>query len=375
VIDSRWLFFVEDPGALNYFIPIVDYVVEKGIPFVLVANATALDYFRAASIPVLSQREFVLCDAEYSIGLVGTSEDAGSFGLEIIEMLKNSGVQVASIVDSGINSEYRFRGDSNEPLRFAPDYLFVPDKHTRNLFISLGVESQRISVVGYPIPERIEMLKKRSKKMARDLIRLSLPSGRPMITFISEISGGLNNEQYQLSNEYTMRGYNGYKARTHIVIEEIFSSVKKCSKRLDTVDPFMAIRLHPKETGLDLSEYPCSFDFMSQAPSDAYDLINASDLVIGMTSMLLSEAFWLGARCLSVVPRREERDWLPTVASGEIPCVYHRSELDIQMERFLSTYRNDGGRPTEFNIPPRYDRFRPASIIDSPFISEKGFND
>lgn len=371
MINSRWLFFVEDPGALNYFIPIVDYVVKNRISFVLVANSTAFDYFRAASVPVLSKREFVRCNAEYSIGLVGTSEDPDSFGLEIIKMLKSSGVPVASVVDSGINSEYRFRGNSSDPLKFAPDHLFVPDRRTRNLFITLGFKSQLISVVGYPISERIEMLRKRSKEMARNLIGLSLPSNRALITFISEISGGLNNEQYQLSSEYTLRGINGYKARTHIVLEEIFSSVKRCSQRLDTETPFMAIRLHPKETAFDLSGYPCSFDLMSQAPSDAYDLLNASDLVIGMTSMLLNEAFWLGARCLSVVPRKEERNWLPTLASGEIPCVYHRSELDIKVGSFLTTYMNDGGRPTEFNVPHKYGKFMPDSIIHSPFASEK----
>jgi len=60
-------------------------------------------------------------------------------------------------------------------------------------------------------------------------------------------------------------------------------------------------------------------------------VVYASDLSVGMTTILLQEAALMGKRTLSIVPREEERAWLP----GSIDCVTQRFLIRKKMEELL----------------------------------------
>lgn len=76
------------------------------------------------------------------------------------------------------------------------------------------------------------------------------------------------------------------------------------------------------------------FDFISSGGSPL-ELIYAADLVVGLTSMLLLEAALLGKPTLSIVPRRGEMDFLPTIRMGITPCVTTREQLSSALAGLL----------------------------------------
>jgi hypothetical protein len=86
------------------------------------------------------------------------------------------------------------------------------------------------------------------------------------------------------------------------------------------------LRLHPKNDREEFTEYLSSFDQISEGGS-SLEFIFCADLVVGMTSMILTEAALLGRPTVSIVPRRIERDWLPTIAMGVTKSCTTRAEI------------------------------------------------
>ena len=68
-----------------------------------------------------------------------------------------------------------------------------------------------------------------------------------------------------------------------------------------------------------------------------HQLLINSDLIIGMTSMLLLEAAILNCFTLSVLPVEDEKKWLPNTASGYTPVVTDKNSLINYIKSF-----NDG---------------------------------
>ena len=68
------------------------------------------------------------------------------------------------------------------------------------------------------------------------------------------------------------------------------------------------------------------FDYFSQKELPL-EVVYASDLVVGMTSMLLYEAALMGKVCLSIMPRSIEKAWLPSNFNISIVFIEKRKEL------------------------------------------------
>jgi len=57
--------------------------------------------------------------------------------------------------------------------------------------------------------------------------------------------------------------------------------------------------------------------------------------VVGLTTILLSEAVALGRSALSVVPRASEREWLLDPPQGKVNCVWQRASLAAALKTAL----------------------------------------
>lgn len=338
---AGWLLFVEDPGAVNYFIPLVDELESRCMPYRIYAAGHAM--------ALLAQRGITLFKASLdsvedfldhpSLVVVGTSENPDTLAFDFIAWAKKHGVHSVAIVDSGVNAAHRFRGRTAEPLFHAPDYLLVPDDWSADEYTKLGFERGRLFVVGHPMQDRVRI------KEPRDVVRARvLPPhvlDRFVLVFVSEISTGLNPQQYQKSESYTLHGRGMSTLRTGIVVEELLDAVD--GLEVEGVErPYMILRRHPKETEQDLKDLAQEFDAVSMA-GDPLELVYAAGLVVGMSSILLNEAHLLGAKTLAVVPRAEEMGWLPSVRNGDIPSAVDRPSLRKALTRFLSEYKTERG--------------------------------
>lgn len=324
------LIFVEDPGAANYVAQLPAGLWEKGVPSILLADGFAENHLRERGCPV--QRVEPSRDAGDLLSvyrprllLIGTSENVDTLGLRLIAAARGRGIRSIGIVDAPSNAAHRFRGRGASALAHAPDWLVVPDRETQGAYTDLGFPAGRVAVCGHPQHDHVLAVKGALDREDRNALRRRLFPGlaadRPVVTFVAEVSTGLDPGQYARSKEYTLSGRGDRPERTLIVLEEFLDAISVVA-----AEAYLVLRLHPKNAADEFAAYRDAFARVS-AGGSPLELVYASDLVAGMTSMLLQEAALLGSKTLSIVPRVVEREWLPTIRQGITPCVTNRSDL------------------------------------------------
>jgi len=333
------VFFAEDPGPANYVVHLPAECQNQGFTCKVLAGGPASRSFQEAQVPHediggLGTPKDIIRRLSPRALVVGTSEDPRSPGFGLLEAAKRSGLPTIGVVDAFMNAAFRFRGSGEDPLRFAPDWIAVPDQWTKRAFSALGCRENRVVVCGHPrydfVRQRAIELEAQGKQALR---RQFFPDAQPnkrVVLFATELSKGLNLPQFLKSGEYTLTGWGTSNLRTQIVLEEFLGALDDPNER-----PYMALRLHPKEAQKDFAAYLSRFDRISQW-EPVLEVIFASDLVVGLSSTILLEASLLGRPTLSILPREAEREWLPTIRAGLTPCATTREELQALLPRFLS---------------------------------------
>ncbi len=325
------LIYVEDPGAANFVAGLPEALEEQGWQTSLLAEGFAYQYLldrgiqpEPVSKSVNSARE-LLTRLKPRLVMVGTSENPETFGFDLITEARRLGIITLGVVDALGNADYRFRGHTNDPLFYSPEWIAVPDQWTKEAYLDLGYPVERIAVCGHPhydhVLDTAARLGKQDKQHLRNKKFPSNHNNFPVIVFASEVSTGLNPSQYQRMSDYTMTGRGTRTNRTEIVLEEFLDALALCEKKY-----YLVLRLHPKNTKEELAPFLKYFNQISQG-EPPLALFFAADLVVGMTSMLLMEAAIMGRRTLSIVPRDVEKAALPTVRLGITRGVTTREEL------------------------------------------------
>lgn len=333
------LFYAEDPGAANYLVHLPKTCLCNGFSSRVIADGAARKCFLEGGLDFEelgtsgSVRETVEKLLPRLV-VVGTSENRISPGLSLVEEARIMGIPTVGVVDAFMNAGYRFRGLSNDPLRYCPDWIMVPDEWTKAAFLSLGCEPERIEICGHPQYDFVRSRGKSLAKKGKDHFRTrhfpDAEDGRIVAVFAAEISEGLHPAHSLPNGEYTLTGRVGTNRRTDIVLEEFLDALETIGER-----PYLVLRLHPKNEEAEFSQYSGSFDRVSKK-EPVLELIYGADCVVGMTSMLLLEAAILGKPTFSIVPRESERDWLPTVRAGLTGCAFTRQQILSQLPSFFN---------------------------------------
>lgn len=339
------LVFVEDPGAVNYIAPLVLALQTAKNSLCIVSGGVATTILREKGLSphaiVSSEEALVFLDETLpTLVLVGTSENKMSPGLALISAARTRGITSIGLVDFKANAAYRFRGMSDDPRAYAPDWLLVPDEETAKDYEHLGFFGEQIVVTGHPHHEHLLATKALLDKEGRENIRKALfPAmalDQQLLVFASELSTGLNSLQYQRSSQYTLLGHGATRDRTAIVLEELLMAIETLTRERNIPRPYLVLRQHPKENASDLAEYWSEFDGVSSG-GDPLRLLFAADGVVGLSSMVLAEAHALGVGVLSILPRELERDWLPLIKTNTIPCATRRADVVTYLYQLLAT--------------------------------------
>jgi hypothetical protein len=330
--------FVEDPGAANFVAGLPDVLRRRGLSPHLATAGVATGYLRQRHLkvdPLPPQ-----CDLEALVSrfaprliVVGTAENPDSYGLRLIAIAAARRIPSIGVIDSSTHLDFRFRGRSANPLEFCPSTVIVPDSISRDGFVKLGVAEDCIVVAGHPHWDYVRATRRALQEGDRGELRrrlFNLPSPTlTVILFAAEVSGGMSQGQFQLSDDYSLRGTGTSRGRTEIVIEEFLHAAAPRRRELHLV-----LRLHPKHGPQDLSAYAGEFDMISRA-EPALEAVYAADAVVGMSSMMLVEATLMGRPTLAILPRAREAEWLPTIAAGVTPYASTRGALETQLSRLL----------------------------------------
>ena len=338
------LIFVEDPGAANYVSQLpAELSYRYGLKTVILADGYAETYLkergcRVQTIEHPADAKKILSFYKPRLLMIGTSENADTLGLKLVVDARKAGIASIGIVDSLPNAFHRFRGREESPLAYAPDWLIVPDQWTKDEYTSIGYSDNKVIICGHPHYDYVLSTANALEKEDRDALRKGLfpniADDQKVATFVAEVSTGLNPEQYVFSNEYTLLGRGTSLGRTQIVLEEFLDAIKTIDSKL-----YMVLRLHPKNTVDEFKEYINDFNLVS-ASGPPLELIYASDLVVGMTTGLLLEAVIMGSPTLSIVPRRMEANWLPSIRMGLTPCATSREKIRSELKSLLEQRMN-----------------------------------
>jgi hypothetical protein len=337
------LIFVEDPSVANYVASLPQALSDKGLRSEVYATGIAIDYLsqRKVSFKVLtsgSSAGDILNSSRPRSLVVGTAENPDTIGLSLIKAARQKGIPTIGMVDAFMNADKRFRGHTDNALSYAPDWILVPDHPTRQLFSTLGYPEGHIVVCGHPQYDYVAGLAAQWQQgdfiAFRRRVFPQVPEGQQIIIFVSERSVRAMQLSDDLIAEYTFKGRGTSRGRTEIVLEEFLEAVNTFH-----IKPYIVLRVHPKDTAADYKKYQEEVNLISQGESPL-DLIYAADLVVGMTSMLLTEASLMGRKTLSIVPFDTEKAWLPGVRNGVTPCVTTQEELRVVLREMLLSVGN-----------------------------------
>lgn len=327
---KKILLFIEDPGAALFMRGLPAALRARGARPVTIALPYAAPYFPDEELlavpPVFDDAAAeILMQREAPAALVfGTSENVDSFAFALRRAALRQGISTLSPVDSAANAEYRFRGSSEDPLNHLPDALLVPDALTARAFQALGMPAANLAICGHPRFDEIAAIRRswtaadRADQRRRHFAAVG--AADRIVVFVSELSTGLGGDQYRRDASYSLDGAGQSPERSHIAAEEMILALSALPFPVHKV-----LRLHPKNRIADEADFAARFDQVSQA-EPGLEIVNAADLVVGMTSMLLVEAACLGRPVLSIVPRALERSWLGAAADA-IPCAFQRSDV------------------------------------------------
>ncbi len=335
--------YVEDPGAANLMLGLAEGLADHGCTLELWAAATACDHLAAHGITFRDAENHPpqLGTAAADLVAIGTSETPDSPAFSLVSEARQLNLPTVGLVDSPASATARFRGNSSDPLTHLPDQLIVSDQETADAFIELGVLPTQIMLAANPALLRARARGAELTEDSRAALRSRLfnVSIEPVIVFLSELSDGLDPENFRRAPDYTLSGWGGSDARTDIVLETLLDATADLKPR-----PRIVVRLHPKQGTKVDDAYANKIHSVSHGGS-ALDVCAAADLVVGMTTTLLSEARQMGQRVLAILPRPAERAWLADLASGAIPCVWQSESIVPAIEHALASERRQPPPP------------------------------
>ena len=317
---SKVLVFAEDPGAVTFLDGVEPALVAAGFtPIALVAGAASArdDAIECSG----ANADAVIIEHAPAAVVVGTSENLDSFAFALVAAARARRIPTFGAVDSAANAAFRFRGRTSQPFAHAPDFLLVPDNATAEAFTALAFATDRISVVGHPRLAELARMRGTADFADRRDALFPLAGERPVIVFVSELSTGLGDDPFRRTPDYTFAGTSESDRRTEIVAEELIRAARGLPS-----NPWIVLRLHPKQDPADVAALAAEFDQVSRA-EPGLEVVGAADLVTGMTSVLLAEAAVLGRPVLSIIPMPAESAWLGDMAD-RIASVSTRAGLE-----------------------------------------------
>lgn len=300
------LCFAEDPGGANGAIALA----LESSDVILAAEGVAIEYIKNHGLRV--QDGFA--DNTKAV-VVGTSQNIDSKAFEYISWARHRNIPSFAYIDACINAEKRFRGHTDDPLFYAPDYLFVTEDATAKAFSDLGFNSAHIFVVGNP---RYDFVDKR----ASTLIKKNRQ--KKSILFLADpieprIGRNYKHSHFEASTAQDIRSF--------VILDFLLHQHSLCT---------LMIKLHPRNSADEFKKYK-DLAHIYEGEGLGIDLAFQADIVIGTTTSLLVESAIIGVPTISVLLTPEERTWLPQILPDNLILSRDPQHLEASIQEILNT--------------------------------------
>lgn len=338
------LIFAEDPGGANFVRHLPELLQEIGCPARVFAAGSALQFLQERDnlvVPLVAGSEQQLIESNRPrVVIVSTSVNADSPGLMLIEAARRLDIPTIGVVDAVMSAKLRFRGQTQDPLHYAPDWLMVPDEATANGYYEIGFPRDQV-IVTVQLQHYHAWLRGRAleeEDRARLRVRV-LPSDaleRQVLVFIAEPPVPPENG-YVADEE--MRGWGDTDDRTHVALQELLDVLTR-----NNLAPYLILRLHDRNDPSLFERYADHLSHVSKG-GDPLELVFVADLVVGQTSSLVVEAAVMGRPAISIRVTQRERGLLPSSVSDHIVSVYSRAELEQALVQGICDRSLKNARP------------------------------
>ncbi|MEM7071582.1 MAG: hypothetical protein AAF403_07465, partial [Pseudomonadota bacterium] len=272
------------------------------------------------------EAENIIKNYKPEIIILGTSENRDSFAFHLIKIARQHNIKTIGVIDSPANAPLRFKGYTNDIFAYAPDSLWVIDDLSYQEYLDLSFPSKNIKKVGHPFYWQISHQHNRLNDCQKTQLKTQIyKTSDKVVLFLGEISAGLNDSLFQYSEQYSLHGFGNSLMRTEIVLEEVILQLQNYS------DIKLFIKPHPKDKSEYYQKYAKYINGFVGHNVDSIQSCKGADLIIGMSTSLLMEAYFAGCGVLSVLTNKDEKKWINYINETGLNCVWTRPQLAKQI--------------------------------------------
>lgn len=350
-MSKKVLLFSRDPGGANTVAPLYKELIKKGYNVNLYGKDVALNKYHQYGLNGIdinnvlsnvSQKEiqkFLKLEIPDFI-ITGTSAD--DFTEKYLwKSAEELGIPSFAILDQWINYGLRFSKFNVSELKeyekkkehiYLPYKILVMDNYAKEQMIKEGIEEDRILVSGHPYFDYLLSQKEIiTNKIIKDFRRnIGCNEGDYIITYVSEPIS----ETYNESDE--SEHYWGYSERT--VFKEFISILNAAVEKSDKKIKFI-IRLHPKENENNYNDLIDNINnnisIMVDKKLDGFELMCASNLICGMSSMFLIEGAVLGIPIVSMQMGLKRDNPFILDRIGIVKSILYKEELEEKIKKII----------------------------------------
>ena len=226
--------------------------------------------------------------------VAATSCNGRDYERHFIVAARAAGIPSLALLDFWSNYRQRFTGTAGELI--VPDAIAVMDEAARVAMVECGFPPAVLRITGQPAFDSLAARREAFGAQRRSHIRRATGTADDdlQVLFVSQPLRAL------YGTDATAAGHPGYD-ETEVLLEvqgALAAATTRLSRPLTLV-----VRPHPRER-LDSSVETLASPFRTvvSAAGDQYEAAMAADLVIGMSSVLVIEAWQLGCAVLSLQP-------------------------------------------------------------------------
>jgi len=366
------LIFSRDPGGANAIIPLIE-------PLRALENDVSV-YGKDAALSIYQKRNidsYDICDEIPS----GTQEETNEFVRQTNPDLIVTGtssedfterhlwtaaerakITSFAVLDQWTNYRLRLISEGDDPLDdhassklIVPSFFFIMDEFAKTEMCKLGIDRERLLVTGQPFFDYIRKTADMHTTQEIEKLRRDLTGNEndQVFVFASQPIASVHRKNGMKED------YWGYTEQT------VLKSVSRCLSKLSAeiaISMTLVIRLHPKDEPdvyeNALATLPDSIKVVVDRGTDSSLLLKASDLIIGMFSMLLLEAAILERRFISVQIGLKRENPLIFDRMGLIRSILTEQELEETLRGILGEENREFPTPHfEFGATERITKY------------------
>lgn len=332
-----------DPGGARALIPVIELLEKNSrVDLKHFAYSAAMDVMLQSGLVVnplhasVANRAgvgIIMEDFLPNLLLTATSMHELAFEKKFIQQAQQMVIPSLSVVDFWSNYPMRFN-DSSGKLKYLPTKIAVLDPYSKAQMLQQGFPDDRIVITGQPAFEQMEKMAGSAETFDPRQVKSEYglnPDDRLVLFYSQPI------RKYF----YGTPAYPGFDE--HTVLQDLVKIMQNI-QYASQIPAVLGIIPHPTQQAENFIEFKDKCTFILQPSQSSQKLMISADLILGMTSSRLMEAFISNRPVLSLQPNCSEVFQFPQTAYGNIPILTEIENISKQIIAKLN-HKTDEKKP------------------------------